>query len=46
MYNKQLLNEAEHYIKNYPDQSPCYLPKPSASADNIDLGQDNSWYYA
>ena len=22
----------------------CYLPKPSASADNIDLGFDNSWY--
>ena len=24
----------------------CYLPKPSASADNTDLGFDNSWYHA
>ena len=24
----------------------CYLPQPSASADNIDLGFDNSWYHA
>ena len=24
----------------------CYLPQPSASADNTDLGFDNSWYYA
>ena len=22
----------------------CYLPQPSASADNTDLGYDNSWY--
>ena len=37
---KQLLNEAEHDIKNYPDQGPCYLPK--AEADNIDRCVDNS----
>ena len=24
----------------------CYLPQPSASADNRDLGFDNSWYHA
>ena len=24
----------------------CYLPKPKASADNTDLGFDNSWYHA
>jgi hypothetical protein len=27
--NKQLLNEAEHYIKNYSDRGQCYLPKRS-----------------
>ena len=34
--NKQLLDEAEHDIKNYPDRGQCYLPKPKAEADNID----------
>ena len=24
----------------------CYLPQPSASADNTDLGFANSWYHA
>ena len=24
----------------------CYLPQPTASADNTDLGFDNSWYHA
>ena len=24
----------------------CYLPQPSASAENTDLGFDNSWYHA
>ena len=43
-YNKQLWDEAEHDIKNYPDRSQCYLPKPKA--DNIDWGLDNSWYHA
>ena len=32
--NKQLLDEAEHDIKNYPDRGQCYLPKPKADADN------------
>ena len=28
--NKQLLNEVEHYIKNYQGQSLCYPPKLKA----------------
>ena len=27
--NKQLLDEAEHDIKNYSDRGRCYLPKRS-----------------
>ena len=42
--NKQLLDEADHDIKNYPDRGQYYLPK--LKADNIDQGLDNSWYYA
>ena len=37
--NKQLLDENEHDIKNYPDLGQCYPPQPSA--DNINLGLDN-----
>ena len=44
--NKQLLDEVEHDIMNYQNRGLCYLPKPTASADNIDLGFDNSWYHA
>ena len=41
-YNcKQLLNEAEHDIKNYPDRGQFYLPQPKAEVDNIDRGLDN-----
>ena len=29
VYNKQLLDEAEHDIKNYSDRGQCYLPKRS-----------------
>ena len=36
--NKQLLDETEHDIKNYPDRGQCYLSKPEA--DNIDRGLD------
>ena len=39
--NKQLLDECEHDIKNYPDQGQCYLPKPKAEVDNIDRGLIN-----
>ena len=31
---KQLLDEVEHDIMNYKNRGLCYLPKPSASADN------------
>ena len=40
--NKQLLDEAEHDIENYPERGQSYLPKPKAEADNIDRGQDDS----
>ena len=33
---KQLLDEVEHDIMNYQNRGLCYLPKPSASADNTD----------
>ena len=42
MFNQQLLDEAEHDIKNYPDRGQSYLPKLKAEADNIDRGLDNS----
>ena len=32
--NKQLLDEVEHDIMNYQNRGLCYLPQPSASADN------------
>jgi hypothetical protein len=32
------LDEAEQDIQNYLDRGQCYLPQPSASADNIDRG--------
>ena len=35
-FNKQLLDEVEHDIMNYQNRSLCYLPQPSASADNTD----------
>ena len=34
--SKQLLDEVEHGIMNYKNQSLCYLPKPKAEADNTD----------
>ena len=40
--NKQLLDEAEHDIKNYPDRGQCYLPKPKAKGDNIDRGLETA----
>jgi len=33
---KQLLDEVEHDIMNHQNRGLCYLPKPSASADNTD----------
>ena len=40
--NKQLLDEAEYDVKNYPDRGQCYLPKPKAEADNIERSLNNS----
>ena len=40
-FNKQLLDEVEHDIMNYQNRGLRYLPQPSASADNTDLGFDN-----
>ena len=34
--NKQLLDEVEYDIMNYQNRGLCYLPQPSASADNTD----------
>ena len=42
---KQILDEAEHNIKNYPDQLQCYVPETMAEATNINQGLDNSWYH-
>ena len=42
--NKQLLDEAENDIKNYPDRGQCYLPKPEAEADNIDQAESNNCF--
>ena len=36
LHNKQLLDEVEHDITNYQNRGLCYLPQPSASADNTD----------
>ena len=36
VYIKQLLDEVEHDIMNYQNRGLCYLPQPSASADNTD----------
>ena len=34
--HKQLLDKVEHDIMNYENRGLCYLPQPSASADNTD----------
>ena len=35
-FNKQLSDEVEHDIMNYQNRGLCYLPKPTAEADNTD----------
>ena len=40
------MNSACVGYQNYLDLDQCYLPQPSASADNIDLGLNNSGYPA
>jgi hypothetical protein len=40
------LNSSCAGYQNYLDLGQCYLPQPSASADNIDLGLNNFGYPA
>ena len=47
MYNKTIIEFGFRTISWIIKTSClCYLPQPSASADNSDLGFDNSWYHA
>ena len=47
MYNKIIIEFGFRMISWIIKASClCYLPQPSASADNTDLGFDNSWYHA
>ena len=47
MYNKTIIKFGFRMIKWIINTSClCYLPQPSASVDNTDLGFDNSWYHA
>ena len=47
MYNKTIIEFGFRLI-SWIIKTSClyYLPKPKASADNTDLGFDNSWYHA
>ena len=47
MYNKTII-EFGFLMISWIIKTSClrYLPQPSASADNTDLGFDNSWYHA
>ena len=45
MYNKTIIEFSFRMISWIIKISfLCYLPQPSASSDNTDLGLDNSWY--
>ena len=47
MYNKTIIEFVFRMISWIIKPSClCYLPQPLASADNTDLGFDNSWYHA
>ena len=47
IYNKTVLEFGFRMISRIIKTSClCYLPQPSASADNTDLGFDNSRYHA
>ena len=47
MYNKTIIEFGFRLISWIIKTSClCYLPQPSASADNTNLGFDNSWYHA
>ena len=45
MYNKTIIQFGFRMI-SWIIKKSCYLPQPSASADNTDLSFDNSWYHA
>ena len=46
MYNKTIIEFGFRMISWIIKTSClCYLPQPSASANNTDLGFDNSWYH-
>ena len=48
MYNKTIITEFGFRMISWIVKTSClcYLPQPSASEDNTDLGFDNSWYHA
>jgi hypothetical protein len=46
MNNKTIIEFGLRRIPELLDLGQCYLPQPSASADNIDLGLNNSGYPA
>ena len=47
MYNKTIIELGFRMISQIIKTSClCYLPQPSGSADNADLGFDNSRYHA
>ena len=48
MYNKTINIEFGFRMISWIIKTSClcYLPQPSASTDNTDLGFDNSWYHA
>ena len=47
MYNKTIIEFGFRMISLIIKTSClCYMPQPSASADNTDLGFDNSRYHA
>ena len=47
MYNKTIIEFGFRMISwIFKTSCLCYLPQPSASADNTDLSFDNSWHHA
>ena len=48
LYNKTIIIEFGFHMISWIIETSClcYLPQPSASADNTDLGFDHSWYHA
>jgi len=46
MYNKTIIEFGFRMMSLLSKPCVCYMPQPSASADNTDLGFDESWYHA